>query len=139
MKSSISSCSVLALRTYGETNGSLCTVEPFKDVPHAVERVFYLFDIRSGSQRSRHAHRILHQSLVALNGSFDVLIDDGAARRRITLNRSHIALHIPPLIWTSLENFSSGAVCLVLASAAYCDADYIRDYDEFLKLRGLSR
>lgn len=138
MRSSISACSVLALRTYGETNGSLCTVEPLQDVPHAIERVFYLFDIRSGSQRSRHAHRTLHQSLVALIGSFDVVIDDGTARRRITLNRSHIALHIPPLIWTSLENFSSGAICLVLASAAYSEADYIREYDEFLELQGLS-
>lgn len=117
--------------------GNLTFIEGNRHVPFSIERVYYLYDIPGGSMRAGHAHYALEQLLIPLAGSFDVLLDDGTERRTVTLNRPHIGLRISSMTWRELHNFSSGAVCLVLASIPFDEADYIRDYDEFIaKARG---
>jgi hypothetical protein len=117
--------------------GNLTFIESNRHVPFPINRVYYLYDIPGGSVRAGHAHYELEQLLVPLAGSFDVLLDNGTERKTVTLNRPHIGLRISSMTWRELHNFSSGAVCLVLASTHYEEADYIRDYDEFLtKARG---
>jgi uncharacterized RmlC-like cupin family protein len=105
-----------------------------KEVPFAIKRVFYLYDIPGGESRGAHAHKECHQFLIAVSGAFEVLLDDGRTQRVMQLNRPYFGLHIPPMIWASEMNFSSGAVCLVLASDVYNDEDYIKSYDDYLKL-----
>lgn len=110
--------------------GNLSVIE--KDVlPFEIKRVYYLYDVPSDSSRGGHAHKELKQFLIALSGSFDVVLDNGKTRRSITLNRPNKGLLIPSGVWRELENFSAGAVCLSLVSAEYDEADYIRNYDEF--------
>ena len=104
-------------------------------VPFPIERVFYLYDVPTEEGRGAHAHREQHQFLICLSGSFDVEVNDGTERRKIHLNRPWKGLHVPPMIWAAEINFDPGSVCLVLASARYSEADYIRDYDEFLAAR----
>lgn len=114
--------------------GNLSVVE--KDIlPYEIKRVYYLYDVPSSSTRGGHAHKQLQQFLIALSGSFDVVLDNGIQRRNITLNRPDRGLLIPNGIWRELENFSSGAVCLSLVSAEYDENDYIRDYSEYLKFK----
>jgi len=102
-------------------------------VPFEIKRVFYLYDVPGGADRGGHALKQCHQFLIAMSGSFDVILDDGEEKRRIHLNRSYYGLHIPPLIWREMDNFSSGSVCLALASGFYDAGDYYRDYQEYLK------
>jgi len=119
-----------------DPRGNLAVIE--RDVlPFEVKRVYYLFDVPSGSQRGGHAHKALSQFLVALSGSFDVLLKDGKETQRITLNNPTKGLLIPPGTWRELENFSSGAICLVVASDVYEEEDYIRDYQDFLRFKAL--
>ena len=108
--------------------------ESAKHVPFAIERVYYLYDVPGGSDRGSHAHKTLHQFIVAMSGSFDVVLDDGNQKRRFHLNRSYYGLNMCPMMWRDLDNFSSGAVCMVLASAHYDEADYIRDHSVFLTM-----
>jgi hypothetical protein len=115
-----------------DQRGNLTFIEGNRHVPFSIERVYYLYDIPGGSVRAGHAHYALEQLLIPLAGSFDVLLDDGTERQTVTLNRPSIGLRISSLTWRELHNFSSGAVCLVLASIPYDEADYIRDYDAFL-------
>jgi oxalate decarboxylase/phosphoglucose isomerase-like protein (cupin superfamily) len=103
-----------------------------REVPFDVKRIFYLYDIPGGESRGAHAHKECHQFLVAASGSFEVLLDDGKTQRIVQLNRPYQGLHIPPMIWASEINFSSGAICLVLASEKYNEKDYIREYDTYL-------
>jgi len=112
--------------------GRLTVVEGNDQVPFSIERVYYLYDVPSGAVRGGHAHRSLEQLLVPLAGSFDVLLDDGAEKRSVHLNRPSIGLLLTPMIWRELVNFSSGSVCMVLASAHYDESDYFREYDDFL-------
>lgn len=105
-------------------------VEGGRDVPFQIARVYYLYDVPGGAYRAGHAHKTLQQLVIAMSGSFDVLIDDGSERKRFHLNRSYFGLYIPPM-WRKIDNFSSGAVCMALASAPYEEADYYRDYDTF--------
>ncbi len=129
----IEECQVVNLPKHTRINGNLTVVENGISIPFDVKRVYYLYDIPSGEARGGHAHRCLQQFIIAVSGSFDVVIDDGYNRRTVTLNRPYMGLHIRTGIWRELNNFSSGAVCLVLASEHYDEDDYIRDYNEFVE------
>jgi dTDP-4-dehydrorhamnose 3,5-epimerase-like enzyme len=128
---SIDDCKLLELPVIQNPQGNLTFIEEERHVPFPIARVYYLYDVPGGATRGGHAHRDLEQLIVAISGSFDVIVDDGSGRRTITLNRSRIGLHLPPMIWRELVNFSSGSVCMVLASAYYDEADYYREYGEF--------
>ena len=130
---SVYDCSVVDLPKYMFDEGNLTWVERNKNVPFDIQRVFYLYDIPGGEARGAHAHRQCHQFLIAASGAFEVVLDDGVNKRTVMLNRPFCGLHIPPGIWAAEQGFSSGSVCLVLASETYNESDYIRDYDEFLE------
>ncbi|KIA82895.1 WxcM domain-containing protein [Kaistella solincola] len=130
---SVFDCSVVHLGKINFAEGNLTVVENSSDFPFEVQRVFYLYDIAGGESRGSHAHAECHQFLIAASGSFEVSLDDGKFKRQVFLNRPDFGLHIPPGIWASELNFSSGAICLVLASTTFDEADYIRDYETFLK------
>jgi len=119
------------LPVFGEPRGNLTFVEGKKHIPFSIERVYYLYDVPGGAHRGGHAHRGLHQLIIAMSGSFDVLLDDGDQKRLYHLNRSYIGLYVAPMVWREIDNFSSGSVCMVLASSRYDEDDYYRDYDEF--------
>lgn len=112
--------------------GNITPVHNNEEIPFGVKRIFYLYDIPGGESRGAHAHKECHQFLIAASGSFEVLLDDGKTKRQVLLNRPDIGLHIPPGLWASEINFSSGAICLVLASHKYDGNDYIRDYSSYL-------
>jgi hypothetical protein len=126
-------CSVIDISKVHNEFGSITVVENSKNILFDVKRIYYLYDIPSGEARGGHAHYELEQYVIAASGSFDVVLDDGKNRKRITLNRPNIALHIVPGLWRELDNFSSGAISLVLASHVYNEMDYIRDYNIFKK------
>jgi len=113
--------------------GNLTFIEQNKHIPFDVRRVYYLYDVPGGSSRGGHAHRELEQLIIAVAGSFDVMLDDGQNRKTVTLNRPWQGLYICPSIWRELDNFSSGSVCLVMASQYYDESDYFRDYDTFVR------
>lgn len=128
---SLGNCAMLDLPKITDTRGNLTFAESGVHVPFDIKRVYYLYDVPGGSLRGGHGHKRLSQLLIALSGSFDVILDDGRQRRRIHLNRPFKGLLIRPMVWRELENFSSGSVCLVLASDFYDEDDYYRDYDAF--------
>lgn len=130
-KTNIYDCSMLEIDRHNSEKGNISVVENASTVPFDVKRVYYLYDIPGGESRGGHAHRELQQFIVAASGSFDVTIDDGKSRRTFTINRPYRGLLVVPGIWRELDNFSSGSVCLVLASSEYSEEDYIRDYSEF--------
>ena len=115
-----------------EPRGNLTFIEGGQHVPFEIRRVYYLYDVPGGANRAGHAHKELHQLVVAMSGSFDIHLDDGFEKKTFHLNRSYYGLYICPMIWRTIDNFSSGSVCLVLASTHYEEADYYRDYPEFL-------
>lgn len=115
----------------GDERGNLTFIEGLRHVPFRIARVYWVYDVPGGEARGGRAHRELSEFVVALSGSFDVALDDGRTARTVTLNRSYAGLLIPPVTWRRLDNFSTNAVCLVLASAPYSEADYMRDYDAF--------
>lgn len=129
-------CRILQLPKIEERRGNLTFVEGTRHVPFDIRRVYYLYDVPGGAERGGHAHRNLHQFIVAMSGSFDVKLDDGRSRYTFHLNRSYYGLYICPMIWREIDNFSSGAVCLVLASEFFSEDDYLRDYDAFKALAG---
>ena len=135
MKSSIYDCVVLPLNKIHNRAGNITILEGQTNVPFEIKRVYYLYDIPGGEGRGGHAHKELHQLVVAAGGSFDVLLDDGENKKVVTLNRPDYGLLIVPGIWRELMEFSSGAICLVLASHTYDATDYIRKYDDFLKFK----
>lgn len=128
-------CSLIQLPKISNTSGNITPVENQKEIPFNIKRVFYLYDIPGGESRGAHAHKECHQFLIAASGAFEVSLKDGSTERVVQLNRSYMGLHIPPGIWASEINFSSGAICLVLASHQYDPEDYIRDYEEFFLYR----
>lgn len=132
---SVFDCSVINLGKINFAEGNLTVVENNSDFPFEVKRVFYLYDIAGGESRGAHAHKKCHQYLIAASGSFEVSLDDGSYKRQVFLNRPDIGLHIPPGVWASEVNFSSGAICLVLASHTYDEGDYLRSYEDFIKFR----
>jgi hypothetical protein len=129
---SVYECNILHLPQIGNSNGHITVISNNIELPFAIKRVFYLYDIPGGESRGAHAHIQCHQFLIATSGSFEVLLDDGKLKRQVVLNRPNMGLHIPPGIWASEINFSSGAICLVLASHEYDEQDYIRTYTTYL-------
>lgn len=124
-------CRIIDLPIVNDVRGNLSFVEGMVHIPFDIKRVYYLYDVPGGSERGAHAHKSLHQFMIAMSGSFDVMLDDGDNRHRFHLNRSYYGLYIPPMHWRILDNFSSGSVCMVLASAYYDESDYYRDFDAF--------
>lgn len=136
MLGSVYDCSVIELnRHHSDRKGNLTVVENHKSIPFDIKRTYYLYDIPGGENRGGHAHKNLYQLIVAVSGSFTVTLDDGNVKRTFFLNRPYQALMIVPGIWRTLDEFSSGSVCMVLASEIYSEDDYIRNYDDFLKFR----
>jgi hypothetical protein len=125
-------CSVIEIDKHPNESGNITIIENYETVPFEVNRVYYLYDIPGGEERGAHAHKELKQLLIAASGSFDVILNDGNVKRTVSLSRPYLGLLIVPGIWRELNNFSSGSVCLVLASHKYDETDYIRDYQEFL-------
>ncbi|WP_232061940.1 sugar 3,4-ketoisomerase [Variovorax sp. PBS-H4] len=134
LKSLDEEISIVDLTKITDPRGSLTFIEGEVHIPFPVRRVYYLYDVTSGSARAGHAHFALEQLVIAVSGSFDLVLDNGYDRRTITCNRPWIGVHMKSLIWRDLNNFSSGAVCLVLASERYAEPDYIRNYDSFLEV-----
>ena len=131
----LSECRVIGLPKVDDARGNLTFIEGMSHVPFDIKRVYYLYDVPGGESRGGHAHRKLEQFIIAANGSFDVVIDDGYNSMRFHLNRSYYGLYIPRMVWREIDNFSSGSVCLVLASEHFDEEDYIREYDEFKTLK----
>jgi len=127
----IEDCQIVALPRVNDPRGNLTFVEGGRHVPFEIKRVYYLYDVPGGAERGGHAHKTLRQLIIAIAGSFDVHLDDGSARKVVHLNRSYNGLFLCPMTWREISNFSSGAVCLVLASNFYDEADYYRDYARF--------
>jgi hypothetical protein len=130
---SVRSCKIIDLPRISDPRGNLTFVEGGQHIPFDIRRVYYLYDVPGGAERGGHAHRELQQLLVAMSGSFDIVLDDGREQKRYHLNRSYFGLYIAPMVWRYLDNFSSGSVCLVLASAHFDENDYYRDYETFLQ------
>ena len=136
MKTSVFDCSVIELdRHHSQRKGDICVVENSITVPFDTKRVYYLYDVPGGVDRGGHAHKELKQLIVAASGCFTVELDDGSVKRSVVLNRPYQGLYVVPGIWRVLKDFSSGSVCLVLASEKYDPQDYIRDYDEFIEFK----
>jgi hypothetical protein len=132
VRQGLTGCRVVELPRIADPRGNLTMIESNEQVPFAMQRVYYLYDVPGGEMRGGHAHRQLEQLVIAASGSFEVLVDDGVHRERFFLNRSYFGLYIPQLVWRELDDFSSGSVCLVIASRPYEEDDYFRSYDEFL-------
>lgn len=130
---SLDKCQIIELPKISDVRGNLTFIEGGNHVPFDIKRVYYLYDVPGGAERGGHAHKELHQLIVAMSGSFDVVLNTGGEKKRIHLNRSYQGLYICPMIWRELDNFSSGSVCMVLASNYYDESDYYRDYDQYLK------
>lgn len=129
----IEDCKIIDLPTIKNPKGNLTFIEARRHIPFDVRRVYYLYDIPGGEERGGHAHKVLHQLIIAMSGSFDIRLDDGRAKKTVHMNRSYYGLYVCPMIWRELDNFSSGAVCMALASELYDEADYYRDYDQFIR------
>lgn len=135
-KSSVFDCTIIEMdRHHDDKKGNITVVENSNTIPFDVKRVYYLYDVPGGGSRGAHAHKDLQQLIVAASGSFDVTVDDGNVKRTFTLNRPYQGLLIVPGIWRDLNNFSSGSVCMVLASEKYDENDYIRNYDDFIEFK----
>tara|TARA_B110000003_G_C16579144_1_gene507346 strand:- start:806 stop:1228 length:423 start_codon:yes stop_codon:yes gene_type:complete len=128
-------CSVIDISKVHTSSGNITVVQNGDNIPFNVNRVYYLYDVPGGEVRGGHAHYKLEQYIIAASGSFEVVLDDGRNRRRITLNRPNLAIHIKPGLWRELYDFSSGSICMVLASHVYDESDYIREYSLFKKLK----
>ena len=134
---SIEDCKIIDLPKIHDPRGNLTFIEGGNHVPFDVRRVYYLYDVPGGAERGGHAHKALRQLIVAMSGSYDVVLDDGRGKKRYHLNRSYHGLYVCPMIWRELDNFSSGSVCMVLASNKYEEDDYYRDYGEYLAAKGI--
>lgn len=124
---------IIELPRINDPRGNLTFIEASRHVPFEIKRVYYLYDVPGGATRAGHGHRTLEQLIIAMSGSFDVVLDDGQQRKRYHLNRSYYGLHVEPMMWREIDNFSSGSVCMVLASDFYDEADYFRRHEDFLK------
>lgn len=129
---SLSDCKIIDLPKISDPRGNLSFIEGGRHIPFDIRRVYYLYDVPGGAERGGHAHKELHQLIIAMSGSFDVILDDGCSKQRVHLNRSYFGLYVCSMIWREIDNFSSGGVCMVLASNYYEEADYYRNYEEYL-------
>lgn len=129
----IEDCKIIDLPVVHDQRGNLTFIEQNRHIPFSIERVYYLYDVPGGAERGGHAHKDLYQLIVAMSGSFDVILDDSENRERFHLNRSYRGLYIPSMVWRELDNFSSGSVCMVLASNLYDENDYYRDYNLYVE------
>jgi hypothetical protein len=132
----IQECRTIDLKRIMDPRGNLTFIEGNRQIPFDIKRVFYLYDVPGGADRGGHALKSCHQFLIAMSGSFDVIVYDGKDKQRFHLNRSYYGLHLPPMIWREMDNFSSGSVCLALASECYDENDYFREYKDFLRAVG---
>lgn len=130
---SLADCKIINLPRIQDPRGNLTFVEGRNHIPFNIQRVYYLYDVPGGAERGGHAHKALHQLIIAMSGSFDVVLDDGHDKKRFHLNRSYTGLYVCPMMWRELDNFSSGSVCMVLASNKYTEDDYYRNYDSFIE------
>lgn len=133
---SLGNCRIVDLPKISDPRGNLTFVEGDRHIPFDIQRVYYLYDVPGGAERGGHAHKGLQQLIIAMSGSFDVVLDDGREKKRFHLNRSYSGLYVCPMIWRELDNFSSGSVCMVLASNLYDEDDYYRDYGQYLQAQG---
>jgi len=131
----VDKCQIVELPRFHDPRGNLTFIEGSNHIPFDIQRVYYLYDVPGGAERGGHAHKGLQQLIIAMSGSFDVILNDGKDKKRIHLNRSYNGLYVCPMIWRELDNFSSGSVCMVLASNRYDEHDYYRDYAEFVCAR----
>lgn len=129
-------CSIINLPKIVDPRGTLTFLEGGRHIPFEVKRVFYLYDVPGGAERAGHALKRCHQFLIAMSGSFDVSVFNGKEKQKFSLNRSYYGLHLPPMFWREMDNFSSGSVCLVLASECYSEDDYYREYKDYLRVMG---
>lgn len=129
---SLADCRIIELPRVGDPRGNLTFIEAGRHLPFDIRRVYYLYDVPGGASRAGHGHRQLRQLMIAMSGSFDVTLDDGREQVRHHLNRSYYGLYVGPMIWREIDNFSSGSVCVVLASEFYDESDYFRRYEDFL-------
>lgn len=129
----LNNCKIIQLPRIQDQRGNLTFIESDRHIPFDIKRVYYLYDVPGGSSRAAHGHKKLHQLMIAMSGSFDVSLDDGKEKKTFHLNRSYSGLYIPPMMWRDLDNFSSGAVCMVLASEYYDEQDYFREYVDFIR------
>ncbi len=134
-KAKVFECSIIDLSKVHTEQGNITVAENGKGIPFDVKRVYYLYDVPGGEIRGGHAHFELEQLIIAASGSFDVILDDGTFRKRVTINRPNLALHVVPGLWRELDNFSSGSICMVLASHKFLEKDYIRNYNEFVDFK----
>ncbi len=132
MMMGIENCKLINLPKITDARGNLSVIEAEEHIPFIIERVYYLYDVPAGESRAGHAHKQLQQLFIAVSGSFDIVLEDGFKKKTIQLNRPYQGLYVCPMIWRELNNFSSGSVCLVLASLHYDESDYYRNYEEFL-------
>jgi dTDP-4-dehydrorhamnose 3,5-epimerase-like enzyme len=128
-------CSIIQLPKIHDPRGNLTFVEGLNHISFKIKRMYWIYDVPGGEKRGGHAYKRLHELIIAVSGSFDVVLDDGREKSNFTLNRSYYGLYVPNLIWRSLENFSTNSLCLILASDVYNEDEYIRDYNEFLRGR----
>ena len=128
----IDDCRIIDLPKISNRRGNITPVEGGNHIPFDIERVYYLYDVPGGAVRGGHAHKQLQQLVVSVMGAFDIILDDGYKKKTVRLDRAYFGLYIPNMIWRELENFSSGGICLVLASLPYDESDYYRNYDEFV-------
>jgi len=132
---SVDLCNIIELPKIQDPRGNLTFIEGNSHIPFSIQRVYYLYDVPGGAERGGHAHKKLQQFIIAMSGSFDILLDDGKNKKRVHLSRSYNGLYVCPMIWRELDNFSSNSVCLVIASEAYTEEDYYRNYADFMCAR----
>jgi hypothetical protein len=135
--STVFDCKLITLPQIGDRKGYITSINNNIEVPFPTKRVYYLYDIPGGESRAAHGHKELQQLIVAASGSFDITLDDGTNKKTINLLRPNVGLYMAPGLWRDLSNFSSGAICLVLASLEYDEKDYLRNYDDFLRYKGI--
>jgi oxalate decarboxylase/phosphoglucose isomerase-like protein (cupin superfamily) len=135
LQSTVYDCNIITLPKIKNRAGNITPINNSVEIPFDVKRIYYLYDIPAGETRGAHGHKNLEQMIIAASGSFDITLDDGYSKKTVQLNKPYMALHVRPGIWRDITNFSSGAICLVLASHLYDEMDYIREYEDFKQFK----